>query len=67
LESYKKSKKKKREVANVKAKPKTNGMPDLKHNHYSTTLWATRRLHDKLTFSFKLCHATRPNVGLAEE
>jgi len=36
LESFEKSKTKKREVAKVKVELKSNGVPDLKHNCYAT-------------------------------
>jgi len=37
LESFEKSKKKKREVAKVKVELKSNGIPDVKHNRYATS------------------------------
>jgi len=58
--------KKKRKVANVRVELKSNGIPDLKHNHYST-LQAARQSHDKLTYLFELRHATRTNVQLAAQ
>jgi len=36
LESFEKSKTKKREVAKVKVELKSNGVPDVKHNCYAT-------------------------------
>jgi len=45
LESYEKSKKKEKEVAKVRVKSNSNGIPDLKHNHYARsntpTAWQT--------------------------
>jgi len=52
----------------VRVEPKSNGIPDLKHNHYDYAMssmlmaWQTQ-----LTFSFEFRHATRPNVQLVAQ
>jgi len=37
LESFEKSKKRKKEVAKMRIDPKSNGIPALKHNHYAAS------------------------------
>jgi len=60
LESYEKSKKKEKGVPKLRVEPKSNGIPDLKRNHYM--LRAAHWLHDKLTFLLELHYATKRNV-----
>jgi len=45
---------------------KSNGIRDLKRA-VTTMLQVAWQLHDKLTFLFKLCHATRPNLWLVAQ
>ena len=49
----------------MSVEPKINGISDVKH--ITATLRAARRLCVKLTFSFELRHAMRPNVQLAAQ
>ena len=62
----KKVKKKKKEVAKVRVQPKSNGVPDLKHNHCATNsmpiAWQT-----DLFIWIASCHETRLNVWLVAQ
>jgi len=64
LESFEKSKKKKREVTKVRVQLKSNDIPDVKHNCYAMSstpiAWQT-----DLFIRIALAYALRPNVRLA--
>jgi len=68
LESYEKSKKKKREVAKVIVEPKGNGLLDLKHNqwnHYVTSstpiAWQTKVFNQIASFYDTECWTSSTN------